>query len=37
MEGTPLRLLIVDDDEVVREVLKLKLESSFPKTKTTKT
>lgn len=27
MEGTPLRLLIVDDDEVVRDVLKLKLDS----------
>jgi ActR/RegA family two-component response regulator len=27
MEGTPLRLLIVDDDEVVRDVLRLKLES----------
>lgn len=27
MEGMPLRLLIVDDDEVVRDVLKLKLES----------
>lgn len=27
MEGTPLRLLIVDDDDVARDVLKLKLES----------
>src|SRR5437870_682897 len=27
MEGTTLRLLIVDDDDVVRDVLKLKLES----------
>jgi DNA-binding NtrC family response regulator len=27
MEGSTLRLLIVDDDEVVRDVLRLKLES----------